>query len=133
MIQRFGVSIDESLLKEFDEYIRKKGYLTRSEAIRDLIRNALIENKVEENAEIFGTIALIYNHEEKESAQKITNIQHHYLKEIRAVVHVHIDKKNCLEVIIVHGNAKLLQELANKFVSLKGVKNVKFQYTAVES
>ena len=133
MIQRFGVSIEADLLREFDEYIRKKGYLTRSEAIRDLIRNVLIENKAEENAETFGTITIIYNHEEKESAQKITHIQHHYIKEIRAAVHVHIDKKNCLEVIIVHGNAKLLQELANKFVSLKGVKNVKFQYTAVES
>ncbi len=133
MIQRFGVSIDATLLKKFDEYIERKGYITRSEAIRDLIRDALINESFEiENAEVFGTITVIYDHEVRGITEKITHLQHRYVKEIRAAVHVHVDEKNCLEVVIVHGKAKTIKEISDKLMSLRGVKNVKFQITRVE-
>jgi len=133
MIQRFGVSIDGDLLERFDDYIHRKGYLTRSEAIRDLIRNALIEDTIEEGkVDVFGTITVIYDHEVKGITEKITHIQHHYVDEIRAAIHVHVDERNCLEVVIVHGKAQVAREIADRLMALKGVKNVKIQLTVVE-
>ncbi len=133
MIQRFGVSIDDTLLKKFDSFIERKGYTTRSEAIRDLIREALINESLEmENADVFGTITVIYDHEVRGITEKITHLQHSYVDEIRAAVHVHVDEKNCLEVVIVHGKAKTIKEIADKLMTLRGVKNVKFQVTRVE-
>ncbi|ADD09179.1 nickel-responsive transcriptional regulator NikR [Candidatus Aciduliprofundum boonei] len=134
MIQRFGVSIDDSLLKKFDDYIMRRGYISRSEAIRDLIRDALIENTItsDENVDVFGTITMIYDHEVKGITEKITHIQHSYVNEIRAAVHVHVDERNCLEVVILHGKSKVVREIADKLGSLKGVKNLKFQLTIVE-
>ncbi len=133
MIQRFGVSIDSELLRKFDKYIEKKGYITRSEAIRDLIRDALIQDSIaKEDMNVFGTITVIFDHDVRGITEKITHIQHHYVDEIRAAVHVHVDEKNCLEVVIVHGKAQTIKEIADKIMSLRGVKNVKFQLTKVE-
>ena len=133
MIQRFGVSIDDALLKKFDNYIERKGYITRSEAIRDLIREALINESLEmENADVFGTITVIYDHDVRGITEKITHLQHSFVKEIRAAIHVHVDEKNCLEVVIVHGKAKIIKEIADRLMSMRGVKNVKFQVTKVE-
>ncbi|NPA74458.1 MAG: nickel-responsive transcriptional regulator NikR [Euryarchaeota archaeon] len=133
MLKRFGVSIDEELLSKFDEFIGKKGYVGRSEAIRDLIRNALIEESVAEGSEdVFGTITVIYDHDVRGISEKITHIQHHYVDVIRAAVHVHVDEKNCLEVVIVNGKSDTIREIAEKLTSLKGVKNVRFQLTKVE-
>ncbi len=134
MLGRFTISMDSTLLKKFDSLIRKKGYVSRSEAIRDLIRNALIEDSIDtdENAEIFGTITMIYDHEVKGITDKITHTQHQYLEEIRSAIHVHVDRRNCLEVVIFHGKAKKLREIVDKLSSLKGVKNVRFVFTRVE-
>ncbi len=134
MLGRFTVSMDDMLLKRFDSFIKKKGYVSRSEAIRDLVRNALIEDAIDtdENAEIFGTITMIYDHEVKGITDKITHIQHYYLREIRSAVHVHIDRRNCLEVVIFHGKAKKLREIVDKLSPLKGVKNVRFVFTRAE-
>ena len=133
MLKRFGVSIDEILLNKFDHYTLRKGYVGRSEAIRDLIREALIEDSItENNTDVFGTITVVYDHEVRGISSKITHIQHSYVNVIRAAVHVHVDEKNCLEVVIVHGNSEMIREIADRLKSLKGVKNVKFQLTRVE-
>ncbi|AGB05018.1 putative transcriptional regulator with CopG/Arc/MetJ DNA-binding domain and metal-binding domain [Aciduliprofundum sp. MAR08-339] len=133
MLRRFGVSIDDELLKKFDEYISQKGYVGRSEAIRDLIRNALIDESISKGEEeVFGTISVVYDHEVRGISEKITHIQHHYVEEIRAAIHVHIDERNCLEVVIVHGKSTIIKEIADKLNSLKGVKNVRFHLTSVE-
>ncbi len=133
MLRRFGVSIDDELLKKFDEYISQKGYVGRSEAIRDLIRNALIDESISKGEEeVFGTISVVYDHEVRGISEKITHIQHHYVGEIRAAIHVHIDERNCLEVVIVHGKSTIIKEIADKLNSLKGVKNVRFHLTSVE-
>ncbi len=131
MIERFSISLKGELLEKFDDYIKRKGYVTRSEAIRDLIRDTLIEDSIEKDSEerVFGTITMIYDHEVKGITEKITHIQHSYVGEIRAAVHVHIDRKNCLEVVIYHGKAKKLREIVDKLSGIKGVKNVRFVFT----
>ena len=133
MLKRFSVSMEEELLKKFDEFIEKHGYPSRSHAIREMIRDALIEEATKEgDKEVFGTITVIYNHEVKEITDKITHLQHGYLNEIRAAIHVHVDEKNCLETLIVHGKANIIKRIADGLEGIKGVKHVKFIMTRVE-
>ena len=97
---RFGVSIDSKLLKQFDKYIKEKGSVNRSEAIRDLIRNNLVEKEWKVGTEeTVGTITLIYNHHKRELPETLTNIQHKYHASMVSTLHVHLDSHNCLEVL----------------------------------
>ncbi len=131
-MKRFSISMEEELLKKFDDFIARHNYPSRSHAIRDLVRDALIEEAIKQDQEVFGTITVIYNHEVKDITDKITHLQHGYLNEIRAAVHVHIDEKNCLETLIVHGKAGMIKKIAKGLESIKGVKHVKFIMTRVE-
>ncbi len=131
-VARFAVSIDEKLLERFDQYIEKKGYVSRSEAVRDLIRNALIEESIGEDGDVFGTITIVYDHHQKELAEKITDIQHGYLENIISTMHIHVDHHHCLETIAVKGKASVVRELADKIITLKGVKHGKLVVTGIE-
>ncbi len=134
MIERFSISMNGELLKRFDAFIKRRGYVSRSEAIRMLIRDALIEDSITANPgeEVFGTITMIYDHEIKGITEKITHLQHAYHGEIRSAVHVHVDHRNCLEVVIFHGKAEKMRKLVDELSRIKGVKNVKFVFTLVE-
>ncbi|WP_456457173.1 nickel-responsive transcriptional regulator NikR [Thermovibrio sp.] len=129
---RFTVSLDEKLFERFEKLMERKGYLSRSEAIRDLIRGALIEESLEENRFAFGTITLVYDHHQKELVEKITDIEHGYLENIISTMHIHIDHNHCMETIAVKGEARKIKELADKLLSLKGVKHGKLVFTGIE-
>ena len=131
-MKRFSISMEEELLKKFDELIARHNYPSRSHAVRELVRDALIEESVKEDSEVFGTITVIYNHEVKDITDRITHLQHGYLNEIRAAIHVHVDEKNCLETLIVHGRASIIRKIASGLEGIKGVKHVKFIMTSVE-
>ncbi|WP_022846657.1 MULTISPECIES: nickel-responsive transcriptional regulator NikR [unclassified Desulfurobacterium] len=131
-IVRFGISIDGKLLERFDEYIEKKGYVSRSEAVRDLIRNALIEESVGEDREVFGTITIVFDHHQKELEDKLTEIEHQHLGNIISSLHVHIDHHHCMETIVVKGKASEIRELADRIISQKGVKHGKLVVTGIE-
>ncbi|MBU1124997.1 MAG: nickel-responsive transcriptional regulator NikR [Candidatus Omnitrophica bacterium] len=120
---RFGVSLEEELLKKFDSLLHRKRYTNRSEAIRDLIREDLVRQEWQGDGEISGAITLIYDHHKRELLEKITDIQHHYQKAIISTQHIHLDHHNCLEIIAVKGDAKKAQELADTLRSIKGVKH----------
>lgn len=99
-LQRIGVSIEEKLLAQFDGLIESKGYTNRLEAIRDLIRERLVEEEWQQDqGESIGTITLVYNHHLREMADRLTDLQHHYHERIISVLHVHLDANNCLEVM----------------------------------
>lgn len=124
-LTRFGVSVDDDLLKKFDEIIKNKKYENRSEAIRDLIRNLIVEEewaKKNFNNDSIGTINLVYDHHKRELLNKLNHIQHDYNKYIVSDTHVHLDHNNCLDVIIVRGKTGKLKEIADKLISLKGIK-----------
>ena len=110
-IVRFAVSLDRKLFNRFEEYWKARGYISRSEAIRDLIRDALVEDIQEKNKVVFGTITLIYDHHEKGIGENLTDIQHKYLHVIISSMHVHVDAHHCLEVIAVKGNIMRLKSL----------------------
>lgn len=131
-LQRFGVSVDEELLREFDVLIDSQGYANRSEALRDLMRDALIKSKTEdspENSEVVASLTLIYDHHARELADKMTDIQHAQNELVVSVMHVHINHHDCLEVIILRGKLRQIRLLADTLLSLKGVKHGKLFVT----
>jgi CopG family nickel-responsive transcriptional regulator len=131
-LARFGVSIDSKLLKQFDKYIKEKGYVNRSEAIRDLIRNNLVEKEWEVGTEeTVGTITLIYNHHKRELPDTLTNIQDKYHTSMVSTLHVHLDSHNCLEVLVVKGKAREIKIIADMLIGTKGVKHGKLTTTTL--
>lgn len=127
---RFGVSIPDDLLDKFDDLISRKGYTNRSEAIRDLIRDRLVEDQWSETThDVVGTVTVVYNHEQSELAQKLTEIQHKQHDLIISAVHVHLDQHNCLEVLIMRGKADEMKSAGEHLISTRGVKHGKITMT----
>lgn len=120
---RFGVSLDDELLKTFDQYIKEKNYSNRSEAFRDLIRQELIKKEWDTDTEIAGAITLIYDHHHRELLNRITDLQHDHQKVIISTQHVHLDHANCLEIIAVRGKAQKVRKLAEMLKAVKGIKH----------
>lgn len=126
---RFGVSINSELLVRFDKLIESKGYVNRSEAIRDLIRDYLVEYEWEEDLETIGSVTIVYDHHVSELSELLNSIQHEYYAMISSSMHIHIDHYNCLEVIIIKGKGSKVKDIANKLISTKGVKHGKLTMT----
>ncbi|MCP4158286.1 MAG: nickel-responsive transcriptional regulator NikR [bacterium] len=133
-VTRFGVSLNSELLNKFDTLNDSKGYKTRSEAIRDLIRDELVSEewtgKVEETV---GVFSLIYDHHQNELSTILNHIQHEHLDIIVSSTHIHVDHHNCLEVIILKGKSDKILEVSNKLSSTRGVKHGKLNMTSTGS
>ncbi len=130
MLTRFGVSLEEELLERFDRLIQEKGYSNRSEAIRDLIRDALVQRAWEEDSgECVGTITLIYDHHLRELPERLTELQHQHVGRIISTMHVHLDHDHCLEVLAVRGEARLVRSIADQLIGTRGVKHGKLVTT----
>jgi CopG family nickel-responsive transcriptional regulator len=127
---RFGVSIDERLLDRYDELIAERAYVNRSEALRDLIRGALVEEQWElGDAEAVGTVTLVYDHHSHDLADKLTEAQHTHREEIVSTLHVHLDAAHCLEVVVLRGVARDIKRIADGLIGTKGVKHGEFVAT----
>jgi len=125
-LTRFGISIDDRLLKSFDELIARKGYGNRSEAIRDLIRASLVEDQWErEDEETVGTVTLVFDHHTRDLSDKLTEQQHIHHDAIISALHVHLDAHHCLEVVVVKGKSREVRRLADELIGTKGVKHGK--------
>ena len=129
-LTRFGVSLDEELLEPFDALCAVKGYSNRSEAIRALIRKALVAEEWQQaDGQGAGTLTLVYDHHKNDLARRLTQMQHDEHDIIIATLHVHLDHHNCLEVLILKGEAARVRALADKLISCKGVKHGTFSGT----
>jgi CopG family nickel-responsive transcriptional regulator len=122
-IKRFGVSISEDLLKEFDTFINKKGYPTRSKAIEDIFRETLKRESIRTGKKGTGAIILVYDHHKRELVSKLIDIQHDFHNLVICNQHIHLDHYKCMEIIVVKGTYEQMQELADKLQSAKGVKH----------
>lgn len=123
-LERFGVSMEDELLERFDSLVEKRGYTSRSEAIRDLVRQDLVKDEwTDPNAEVIGTITIVYEHHEHELAHVLTEVQHQHHEAIVCSTHIHIDAHNCLEVVIVRGSSSSIKRIANALISTRGVKH----------
>jgi CopG family nickel-responsive transcriptional regulator len=119
---RFGVSMSKGLLKNFDRLIKEMGYQNRSEAIRDLIRERLVQQEWQlANRETVGTITIVYSHDVHELTEMLTDLQHKYHKHIISTMHIHLDRHNCLEVLVVRGKGKVIRNIADRLMSTRGV------------
>ncbi|MGI6455648.1 MAG: nickel-responsive transcriptional regulator NikR [bacterium] len=130
---RFSVSLSEELLDQFDDLLKQKGYGNRSEGIRDLLRDALVQREVEENKEVVGVVTLVYDHHVRELTNKLIELQHSSSTEVISSMHVHLDHHNCLEVIVIRGQGNIVREFADVMIGTRGVKHGKLVLTSTGS
>jgi CopG family transcriptional regulator, nickel-responsive regulator len=128
-ITRTGVSLEDDLLKRFDKVIAKRGYKNRSEAIRDLIRERLVTEAMDQNKRVVATLSMIYDHHKPNLSNKLTEIQHHSHGSVLAATHVHLDADTCLEVVIMKGRSGEIHHLADHMLAMPGVKHGKLVVT----
>ncbi|NTU94032.1 MAG: nickel-responsive transcriptional regulator NikR [Chlorobiaceae bacterium] len=131
-LYRFGISLDRELIEAFDRHISEQHYQSRSEAIRDLIREELVRKKWTEGGAVAGAIVMTYNHHKRELVNRLLDIQHDFHDIIISTQHVHLDHGNCLEVIAVKGNAPDVEKLSTALKVLVGVKHLNLSVSAAE-
>ena len=121
-IVRFSVSVEEDLLKRFDEYCGQEQFATRSEAVRQLIRDRLTSRDWKTGSHpVAGTLTLVYDHHHAQLGKRLTKLQHDNTDLIVSTTHVHLTHDLCLEVIILRGSASRLQQIAAQLKGLKGI------------
>jgi CopG family nickel-responsive transcriptional regulator len=130
-VVRFTVSVPRDLARQLDQMTREKGYDNRSLAVADLIRAGLVEHRRNlGNREIAGTITLVYDHHKQHVQATLTDIQHEHHEVIISTLHVHLDHHNCLEVLVVRGQAPTVKKIADELTAAKGVKHGKLTVTS---
>ncbi len=124
-MKRFGVSIEDDLLEELDRLVKARKLPNRSQAIRFLLRQRLVEEKWDHNEKVSGCVVLVYDHHKRDLLGKLVATQHEYQGLILSNQHVHLDHHNCLETILLKGPAGELRKLADRLIALKGIKSGK--------
>ena len=128
---RFGISIPGDLIARFDTHIGETGYANRSEAIRDLIRNRLVDAAWEAGTgEMIGTFTMVYDHHVHELGEALTSIQHDHHAAILSTLHIHLDAHRCLEVLVLRGPAQVLKRIADTLSGMRGVSHGKLTVTS---
>lgn len=123
-VERFGVSMEQEMLEQFDSIVESRGYQSRSEAIRDLVRQEMVRQEWSDpSAEVVGTITIVYEHHEHELSNTLADLQHQFHQSILCSTHIHLDAHNCLEVIIVRGESAKVTFIANSLMATRGVKH----------
>ena len=132
-LMRIGVSLPEKLLSRFDEIILQRGYSSRSEGIRDSIRNYIVhyEWMSDVQGERVGVITILYNHAQRGLQDSLTEIQHDFGSIIKSSLHVHLDHDSCLEVVVLRGEGEEVRKAAERMMALKGAKHVKLTTTSI--
>lgn len=132
-LARIGVAIESDLLEEFDRLIERRGYSSRSEAFRDMIREEINQTHVESpEKHVVGTLTIIYEHNVRQLAEKLTGMQHEHHHEIVSTLHVHLDHNQCLEVLVLRGQALHVQQIADRLMATKGVKQGRLTLAAAD-
>ena len=123
-IARFGVSLERELLSQFDAFVQKRGFPTRSEAVRTLVRERLVEGEWLKGKDVAGAIVLVYDHGRRDIVRRLTAVQHDFHKTVLSTQHVHLDHDNCLEVVVVRGTSANVHRLYKGLQAIKGMKHV---------
>jgi CopG family nickel-responsive transcriptional regulator len=132
-VARVGVSFPPQLLGELDDVVQKVGYPNRSRAIQDSVRSLVTRYRLlrEERGSRTGVIALVYDHESRGLEDYLTDTQHEYAPVVCSSTHVHLSKRDCLEVLVVRGEATIIRELVDRLHARRGVRQV--ELTVVSS
>ncbi len=133
-LTRFSVAMPKDLLERFDDLVERRGVAkNRSEAVRDLVRDALIEEEcAEPSSSVFGSLTIAYDHHANDLQDRLHAIQHHHCDAVVSTMHVHLDAHFCLEVIVLRGKMSLVQEIADMILGCKGVKNGRLVVTKID-
>lgn len=131
-LYRFGISLDRELIEAFDRHIKAQGYQSRSEALRDLIREELLRKTTTEGGLVAGAIVMTYDHHKRELVNRLIDIQHDFHDLIISTQHIHLDHENCLEVIAVKGNAPEIEKLSSALKVLVGVKHLDLSLSSAD-
>lgn len=127
MVERIGISLEKKLLAQFDRLIAERGYSNRSEAVRDLIREKLVEREwAIPEGEAVATVLLVYEHETMDLSRRLARMEHEDFHHVVSTLHVHMDHVNCMEVIVLRGPGRALKKFADRLISLRGVKVGRF-------
>ncbi|MCM3746062.1 nickel-responsive transcriptional regulator NikR [Paenibacillus pasadenensis] len=130
---RFGVAFPAPLIAQFDRFIENKGYSNRSEAIRDMAREALLEAaEMQSDTAVAGTISMVYDHHVRELPMLLTEIQHDFQHDIISTMHVHLTHHQCMEIIVVRGKIESLRRLHETIQTQKGVQYANLSVTYLE-
>ena len=133
-VERIGISVERKLLSAFDKLIATRGYQSRSEAIRDLIREQMSKESVSDpGAQAIGVVLVVYEHHSTRLMEKLAGLQHSHVLQTISSMHIHLDEHDCLEVIVLKGKVAEINKVAEKIVSLKGVKLGWINLVATES
>jgi len=128
-LTRFSISLDEDLVRQFDEKIEEDGCPTRSKAVGDLIRASLVQTEWATGEEIAGSIVMVFDHHKPDLSKRLTAIQHDYHETILSTQHIHLDHDNCLETVMVRGRPEVVNELLRRLKAVKGLKHVSLAAT----
>ena len=130
---RFGVSMDARVLKALDAVVARRHYTNRSEAIRDLVRAEQVREAWEHDVgPVVGTLTLVYDHHVREINERLVGLQHDHEDIVHSTMHVHLSHRMCLEVIVLRGHPRKVQELADRLIAARGVKHGRLVATAAE-
>ncbi len=129
-LSRFSLSMPERLVAQLDAMCAAKGYESRSQAVADMVRDALVEHRAQAGSrEIAGNITLVYDHHKRNIQSRLTRIQHDHGPVVISTLHVHLDHHHCMEVLAVRGSAKTVRGLADRLIAVKGIKHGKLTVT----
>src|SRR5205085_10429966 len=132
-LTRVSISLESALLEAFDKYIGDRGYTTRSEAIRDLIRDRLIRAEAKQaQGEQVAVVTLVYDHHARELAARLIDKQHHHHDLVVSSLHVHLGERHCLEVSVLRGPAEQVRHLGNDLLATRGVLHGEIRFTSGE-
>ena len=126
---RFSVSLADELMTEFDHQWKSDGLATRSEAVKSMIRQAMVKKQWLSGKEVAGAIVLVYDHHERALASQLTDVQHDFERVVIASQHAHLDHDNCMESIIVKGRAKQIEDLVRRLKAVKKLKHMEIMMT----
>jgi CopG family transcriptional regulator, nickel-responsive regulator len=118
---RLSLSIEKPLFERLEKLVKRSGYTNRSEFVRDMVRDRLVEREWDKNQEVLGTITLIYDHHTRRLSERLIDLQHDHHREILVTTHVHLSHDLCAEVILVRARASHVRELADLLAKQKGV------------
>lgn len=134
-MERFTISLDEKLAAEFDRLIRERGYENRSEAVRDMLRGRLDALRLQQAQAPFcvASLSYVYNHHERDLAERLTQIQHHHHDLVVASTHVHLDHENCLETVMLRGATDAVRQFADRLIAERGVRHGQVNLVPVDA
>lgn len=134
-MERFTISLDESLARQFDELIAARGYVNRSEAVRDLIRGAIAQDRqrAEPSGHCVASLSYVYNHHERELGERLTGLQHDHHELTVAAMHTHLDHDHCLESVVLKGATAQVRQFADLLIAERGVRHGQLNLIALEA